>query len=159
YVQSKTHSIITYLRGQWYPKSKKVIPLSMLEKHFTEESLAWWYMDDRHLNIKNNTPKKIILSTDSFTIEENSYLIALLYEEYKLQFSIDQQNRIILYDQSQIRYFLHLISPHIHRSMYRKTIMYSLYSSIHKDKRTTIYLSQLIKILKPTFEINNVLSN
>src|SRR5690625_1801976 len=60
YVQSKTDPVITYLRGQWYPKKKKEIPLSMLEKHFTEETLAWWYMDDGHLNIKNDIQKKII---------------------------------------------------------------------------------------------------
>src|SRR5699024_2664434 len=66
YVQSRTSKVITFLRNQWYPTGKKIIPFSLLNKYLSEESLAWWYMDDGHLKIANNTPQKVILSTQSF---------------------------------------------------------------------------------------------
>lgn len=160
YVQSKTSYIITHLREQWYPEGIKVIPFFMLDKYFTTESLAWWYMDDGHLKIKNNIPKKVILSTESFTNMENKNLISFLNKKYHLHFSTDKQNRLILYDQFQIQYFLSLINPHVHYSMSRKILSHSLYCSVDlSSRRTTIYLPQSINISRPTFEINNALDN
>ena len=86
------------------------------------------------------------------------FLIAFLQGRYKLKFSIDKQNRIILYDQYQIIYFLDLINPYLHHSMYRKQIPYNLYRYSSPKKRTTIYLPLSIDIDKPTHEINHALS-
>jgi len=98
YVQSRTSEIISFLYQQWYPKGKKIIPFSLLDKFFNEESLAWWYMDDGHLKISKSTPEKIILSTESFTDIEIKKLILFLMAKYNLIFSVDKQRRIILYD-------------------------------------------------------------
>lgn len=75
YTQSRTDNIITYLRLKWYPNSTKILPYHSIEKYFTLESLAWWYMNDGHLKINNNVPEKIILSTDSFHSLENQWLL------------------------------------------------------------------------------------
>lgn len=156
-LQSKTSDVITYLYKMWYPNGVKIIPFTLLDKHFTLESLAWWYMDDGHLKMERSIPKKIILSTESFTDLEIFKLIDFIASKYKLTFSIDGQRRIILYDQYQIHYFLHLIYPYLHHSMYRKFIhKSSLYKTV-PAKRTTIYLPKEICISKPTKEINEAM--
>lgn len=156
YVQSRTSDIITYLRSQWYANSRKTIPFGQLTKYFNEQSLAWWYMDDGHLK-QNKKPEKIILSTDSFSREENHWLIDFLHKKYSLYFHLDKQNRLILYNQFQIYYFLHLVTPYLHSSMHRKTIKYYRYGFEPLAKRTTIYLPETIRIQSPTKEINAAL--
>ncbi|MBB6453621.1 hypothetical protein HNQ94_002070 [Salirhabdus euzebyi] len=158
YVLSKTSPIITQLESIWYHNRIKVVPMDFLEKYFNNLTLAWWFQDDGHLKLDKHTmkPRKIILSTDSFTKQENNQLINLLKRKYTITFTLDKQNRLIIYDATQILYFLHLVQPHIHHSMYRKTIpLLPLHDKVPiKAKRTTIYLPEEIKITKPTQELN-----
>jgi len=104
-VQSSPCQIITDLYEIWHPYENRHIPFEFLQKHFTSESLAWWYQDAGHLKKHENTLKKIVLSTSSFSIEENHRLIHLLNKKFSLQFSLDAQNRLLLYDQLQINFF------------------------------------------------------
>ncbi|RKQ34247.1 endonuclease [Oceanobacillus halophilus] len=157
YVQSRTADMITYLRLKWYPVNKKKIPFDLISKYFDEQSLAWWYMDDGHLKLEGNKPRKIILSTESFNKSENSWLIDFLKEKYNLHFYLDKQNRIILYDQFQIYYFLHLVTPYLHGSMHRKFLKSCEYRFHIPNKRTTIYLPTSIALKYPTKEINGAL--
>lgn len=160
YVQSKTSPVISYLHTYWYPSSKRVIPFHLLEYFFTAESLAWWYMDDGNLTADNDTPRKIILSTDSFSVEENHHLIFFLQQKFQLKFSLDAQNRLILYDSFQIHYFLYLIHPYIQQHcLYRKTRDHSFIFQTISARRTTIYLPSDIPVNKPTQDINNILSH
>ncbi|WP_438296403.1 endonuclease [Sporosarcina sp. FA15] len=154
-VQSRTDEVITNLYKQWYPNGRKVLPFDYIEKHLDERALAWWYQDDGHLKIVNGTVNKIILSTDSFSNQENNRLIQLILERFNLRFVIDGQNRILLYDQFQIIYFLHLVSPWLDESMNRKALPVQSLRPI--AKRTTIYLPTKFKLLKPTTEINEKL--
>lgn len=154
-VQSKTSSVITSIYEQWYPKGRKKLPTDFLERYLNEQALAWWYQDDGHLKIVNNVAQKIILSTDGFTKEENTWLSDYLFSKFHLKFLRDGQNRLILYDQFQIIYFLHLISPWLHKSMDRKKLPEQRFRPI--AKRTTIYLPAKIKLQKPTLEINDKL--
>lgn len=158
YVQSRTSNIITYLRTEWYSDSGKVIPFHLISKYFNRESLAWWYMDDGHLKCKGNKPLKIILSTESFSELENDRLIHFLKAKYHLQFHLDKQNRIILYDQFQIYYFLFLVLPYMHESMYRKLINRYNFIFDLSPKRTSIYLPASIQLRSPTKEINAILN-
>ncbi len=151
-VQSRTDEVITNLYKKWYPYGKKVLPFDYIEQHLDERSLAWWYQDDGHLKIVNGIVNKVILSTVSFSIPENEWLIRLLFDKFNLRFVIDGQNRILLYDQFQINYFLHLVSPCLHGFMNRKALPIQPIRPI--AKRTTIYLSEKFKLLKPTSEIN-----
>lgn len=156
-VQSKTHEIITALYEIWYPSGKKKLPMDWIQQHLNERSLAWWYQDDGHLKIVKGVASKIILSTDSFTREENEFLTQLLWQKWQLQFKIDGQNRLLLYDKFQIHYFLHLVSPWLHESMNRKALPIQPLRPI--AKRTTIYLPATYQIEKPTAEINEKLSS
>ncbi|OKL36340.1 hypothetical protein [Domibacillus mangrovi] len=69
-VQSRTDDKITLLESLWYEDRKKQLPLNFIEEYLYEEALAWWYQDDGHLKVADSVPKKIILSTDSFSSEE-----------------------------------------------------------------------------------------
>lgn len=159
YVQSKSNPLITTLRSIWYPDNKKSLPHDYISRHLDALALAWWYQDDGHLKKENEIPRKIILSTESFTHAENQFLINLLYNRFNLHFALDGQNRLLLYDQFQILYFLHLITPYLIPGMHRKIIrLYAIKQSVAASKRTTIYLPALFKLKLPTKEINEQLS-
>lgn len=151
-VQSRTSEVFCQLYELWYPYGKKELPFAYIENHFNDKTLAWWYQDDGHLKIQNGIPRKIILSTDSFSVVENQFLMDFLHKKYGFHFSLDAQNRLLLYDQYQIIYFLKLVDPYIHESMNRKRRMPYKLKKI--ADRTTIYLPNEIKISKPTAEIN-----
>lgn len=159
YVQSRTSDVISFLYTQWYPMGKKVVPFPLLKQFFNRESLAWWYMDDGHLKIIRGIPQKVILSTESFTSIEINKLILFLKSKYNLIFSIDKQKRMILYDQYQIYYFLNLVNPFMHRSMFRKITPYSSLIQTIAPARTTIYLPKKVHIIHPTKEINYTLGS
>jgi hypothetical protein len=158
YVQSKTNPVITSLEGIWYKNRKKRLPLDHLHDYLTPLSLAWWYQDDGHLKKKGNKLQKIIFSTESFTPHENQLLCIVLKDKFCLQFSTDKQNRIILYDQFQIHYFLYSVCSYIHPCMIRKTRTSCSLPFSTKAKRTTIYLPEEIYIKSPTMDINNALN-
>lgn len=120
--------------------------------------LVWWYLDDGHLKMNNGIPSKINLSTDSFTSFENQQLIELLERKYFLCFSLDGQNRLVLYDQLQIYYFYRMVEPFLHHSMSRKMLLSETKTKVNLSKRTTLYLPEDISILKPTRDINNMLN-
>jgi hypothetical protein len=119
-VQSRTSEVLCKLHKIWYPHSKKELPIAYIQEHFTDKSLAWWFQDDGHLKQQNGVPRKVILSTDNFSLMENQFLIDFLQKKYSLSFSLDGQNRILLYDQFQIIYFLKLVETYIHESMNEK---------------------------------------
>jgi LAGLIDADG DNA endonuclease family len=153
-VQSRTSDIITQLEKIWYYKKIKQIPFLYVESYLNEEALAWWYQDDGHLKVTNGIPRKVILSTDNFTTSENQQLIGILQRKFSLSFSLDSQNRLILYNQSQILYFNRLIHPYLHPSMDRKIIKLNAEKKVYSPKRTTIYLPTDIHVKNPTNEIN-----
>lgn len=152
-VQSRTSDVVSFLYETWYPKGKKELPFSYIEENFTDRSLAWWYQDDGHLKLDSDIPRKIILSTDSFSKKENLFLQQFLHAKYGFRFSMDGQNRLLLYDKFQIYYFLHIVEPYLHESMNRKKRPFSRVKQI--ANRTTIYLPADIILTKPTEEINN----
>ncbi|MBB5324272.1 hypothetical protein HNQ34_001365 [Anoxybacillus tepidamans] len=156
YTQSFKSKVVDQLKSLWYPNSRKTIPFEFLTYSFTPICLAWWYQDDGHLKIENDQVKKVILSTDGFTKAENEALIQLMRQRYDLNFSLDKQNRLILYDKPQIFYFIRLVKPYVHESMKRKiTIPSNLKESA--KKRTTIYLPNILHITQPTKDIHTIL--
>ncbi|MFF2448109.1 endonuclease [Neobacillus sp. NPDC058068] len=157
-VQSRTSNIITELEKLWYPERVKRIPFSYLESYLNDETLAWWYQDDGHLKMSNGIPRKIILSTDNFTTNENHHLQALLNDRFSLHFSLDGQNRLLLYDQPQILYFNRLTNQYMNPSMKRKIININKNVAELPPKISTFYLPVDIQINKPTLEINQQLN-
>src|SRR5699024_4548258 len=67
------------------------------------------------------------------------------------------ENRMILYDQFQILYFLYLITPYLHESMHRKTISFCKTHYGTPALRTTLHLYSNLNIKSPTKEINEAL--
>jgi hypothetical protein len=160
YVQSRTSPLFILLSQIWYQDNKKVIPFDLLSLTFDEAGLAWWYQDDGHLSVCNNKVKKIILSTDNFSDEENAILIKLLKQKFDLSFSIDGQNRLCIYDQQQILYFLYKVDPYIHFSMNRKKYFDNMDQLIIPlTKRITISLPSFITIKSPTKDITNIIEH
>jgi len=158
YTQSKTSDLATFLRNAWYPNGIKQVPFDLLKEHITTETLAWWYMDDGHLKTMNGKIQKVILSTESYTQQENEMLIQLLNQRFNLKFKTDKQNRLILYEQYLIHYFHYLIEPYMHVCMHRKMINQFLLPNNVLSKRTTIYLPKCIQVIKPTEHINKALN-
>jgi hypothetical protein len=159
YVQSRTSQLFVLLKHLWYQGNKKVIPFEILSILFDEAGLAWWYQDDGHLKIDDNKVRKIILSTDNFSREENEKLLELLKQKFNLSFSLDGQNRLCIYDQVQILYFLYKVKTYIHFSMDRKKYQLDNIneSFIPQTKRTTISLPNTISIKSPTKDIINII--
>ncbi|MDX8288945.1 endonuclease [Metabacillus indicus] len=158
YVQSKLSPLFDSLLPLWYKERTKSIPFRLLERVINPLTLAWWYQDDGHLKIQNNTPKKIILSTDSFTQKENRFLTELLYTQFNLHFKLDGQNRLVIYDQKQILLFLRIVHPYIHHSMKRKLLSPPEAELTFPDnKRTSIHIPIQILIRNPTQEIRDVI--
>lgn len=159
YVQSRTSIIFTILKNVWYNGNKKVLPLDLLKRVMSAETLAWWYQDDGHLVWKDGKVKKLILSTDSFTKDENLALIELVADVFNVRFSLDGKNRLCLYDQPQIMFLLYLVQDYIHPAMARKLPPYCtvIYSSNLPSKRTTIYLPFWLP--NPTSQIKNLIFN
>jgi hypothetical protein len=159
YVQSKTSHSIELLKECWYNQGTKVIPRYLLSKAISPRLLSWWYQDDGSLNVEGNNPKKIILSTESFTDQECNFLIDEIRKKYLLTFSLDGQGRLILYDKPSIYYFLNIIRHYLHTCMRRKDVIITPHqiSSHPKSKRTTIYLPKSLKIEQPTSQIKESL--
>ncbi len=158
--QSRISELITFLEMEWYKDRKKTIPFHLIETCFTNEMLAWWYYDDGHLKkSRSNIPQKIIISTECFSYVENTKLMKLFDKEFQLRFLLDNYNRLVLYDQPSIHYFLHLIQIPPVPCMERKHISYSESLPGLPDKRTTISLPINITLNKPTQEINDSLVN
>ncbi|MCM3194110.1 endonuclease [Priestia megaterium] len=159
YTQSKVGEISTLLKEVWYPKGKKILPLEFVKDHFSPLTLAWWYQDDGSLTISDSTIKKIILSTNSFSNQENKKLIEILFTNFNLLFSLDSQNRLVIYDQKQIFYFLSLVSEFIHPCMSRKiNIPKNKLPSFQLNQRTTITLPLTIPVTSPTKDLRHFLS-
>lgn len=157
YVQSYVCQEASLLKEIWYPQDKKTLPLTIIEDYLNPLCLAWWYQDDGHLKIQDGKSRKVILSTDSFTKTENEHLQHILKQKFSLTFSLDGQNRLILYDQPQIYYFLSIVKPFIHHSMDRKINIPIQEAVFPSYKRTTVYLPLFIKLETPTKDIYTML--
>jgi hypothetical protein len=81
--KSKAHPVWNDLRVQWYDENgNKKFP-DDLEKHFNEELLAYWFMDDGYNGPKPSHYQKFI-ATQSFSSEQVDYLVYLLNKKFSL---------------------------------------------------------------------------
>lgn len=161
YVQSRTNPLYNVLKEIWYKNKTKQLPLNILAEYLTPLCLAWWYQDDGHLKKKNYTPQRIILSTESFIREELRGLVKILEEKYKVSFTVDRQNRLVLYDQASILYFLSIIRPFLCKSMNRKDIYVKKYTinDFPISHRTSFYISSSLHFHSPTYEIKQLITS
>lgn len=86
---------------RWYPKGKKIVPQDIL---ITSTSCYWWFLGDGY-----NTDGNVYLCTDSFSSDDNKFLIKKLKEK-GFNPSLRSNNRIAFNKKDTIN-FLEWIKP------------------------------------------------
>lgn len=119
YYQSRTDEILDYFYSIWYHNGRKVLPMQWVASHLDTKGLALWFQDDGSLKKGGN---RIVLSTESFTLEERIFLQSLLLTKFNIVARIDNQNRLDISSRREVRKFQALVEPFVHPSMSRKSM-------------------------------------
>lgn len=121
--------VFNYYYDLFYLNGNKIIPVNLGEL-LTARSLAYWAMDDG-----NKTGTGFRLNTQSFTKDENLFLIKVLKDTFDLDCTINTHSkdlyRIYITTKSMPK-FKDLVSPYFHESM-----MYKLTEKDNNDKINT----------------------
>ncbi|MGB9803642.1 endonuclease [Desulfofundulus sp.] len=144
--QSRTSPLLERLYPTWY-KRRKIIPMDWVAQNLEADGLAIWFQDDGNLK---EGGRRIILSTESYTLEEKSFLRFLLQSKFNISANIDGQGRLDISSRLEVRKFQALVEPLMHASMFRKSmaeqwrqwaIQWQELAGIHRGTcRTSIYL-------------------
>jgi len=114
-----TSPFFNYYHDLFYSNGKKIIPVNLGEL-LTARSLAYWAMDDG-----NRVGTGFRLNTQSFTEDENLFLIKILKEKFDLNCTINTHSkglyRIYITTKSMPN-FKDLVSPYFHESMMYKLV-------------------------------------
>ena len=123
----------SYIDGQikhdWLIDGKKTVTKNVIDK-ITEESLAFWYMDDGCLSNKNsekNSPT-IRLNTQGFSYEENLLLSNMLVTKFGIGNTVETSQRnnktyyLIRIRNNSVKSFLEMVSPYMHNYFMYKTL-------------------------------------
>lgn len=112
-----TSPLFNYYHNLFYLNGNKIIPANLGEL-LTARSLAYWAMDDG-----NKTGTGFRLNTQSFTKDENLFLMKILKDNFNLDctLNIHSKNlyRIYITTKSMPK-FKDLVSPYFHESMMYK---------------------------------------
>lgn len=84
YGYSGRTTVSEYLTTQyerWYPKGSKIVPRDI---DLSDEMLLWWYLGDGTLHRRKSRPnyRRIMFCTDSFSVEDNEFLISKLKDRF-----------------------------------------------------------------------------
>ena len=88
YFRTVSHPILPQIRALFYQKRTKVISKELLEKHLGELALAIWIMDDGA-----REGKSIRINTQSFTKEENLWLIEFLRAKLGIKTTLNRDRK------------------------------------------------------------------
>lgn len=121
-VQSKRLPVFTELYNMWY-KNIKTLPCD-LEKFFTEETLAYWYMDDGYIHLKSRS-SDINFCTQNFNVEDVDILVNLLNKKFnfdatKVCYTKNNKYIIRISKKDKVKKFKDLVRPYIITSMLYK---------------------------------------
>lgn len=118
--KSRLHPIFTDIRTKYYDQSGH----KRVHKKFVEDidalGLAIWYMDDGYV-----TKNSCILSSCSFTLEEQQILADILLEKFDLHFNLGKHDNSMYLQAKDFPKFVKLIKPYVIPSMQYKLIPYS----------------------------------
>lgn len=81
-------------RKNFYPEDTKIIPIDIIKKYFTEESLYYMYMDDGSYD---KTANSYIINTQCFSKKNLLEFILFLKNKFNLDFNIKSDNSLYLY--------------------------------------------------------------
>lgn len=127
--KSKLHPIFTNIRLKYYDQNgfKRVF------KEFVDSidslGLAIWYMDDG--SVTNNS---CILSTCSFSLDEQRILSEILLNKFNLHFTIGRNSNSMYLLAEDFPKFVKLIKPYVIPSMQYKLIPYSKRVHVKSDE-------------------------
>ena len=88
---------LTELRNTFYIDGKKIIPIDMIQKYFTKESLYYMFMDDGSYDKSSNS---YIINTQCFTKTDLETFCTFLYKKFNLCFNIKNYNCLYLQHKS-----------------------------------------------------------
>ena len=119
-LKTRLHPYFTEIRLKHYDSSgNKRVHLDFI-KDISALGLAIWYMDDGYV-----TKNSCILSSCSFTIEEQQILADILLKKFGLHFTVGKNDNSMYLLAQDFPKFVEIISPYVVPSMQYKLIPYS----------------------------------
>ena len=117
YFRTVTHPEFSDYREFFYSNSRKIVPMDLLNKQFTEFSLGVWLMDDGAVD-----RKQLRLNTQSFSFSENEALASLLRAKFGIEARLnrDKDHYRLRINNASISRLKHLVGPYLIPSMLYK---------------------------------------
>ena len=117
YFRTITHPEFSKLRELFYPESRKIVPVEVLNAHFTTMSLAVWIMDDGSPEGGQLRP-----NTQSFSIDEVGALGCLLRAKFGLdaRINIDKGRPRLRFVAASMDRLVAIVKPYIVPTMLYK---------------------------------------
>ena len=114
YFKTKSTIQLSKMYFEWYPERVKIIPKTF--PHLTADTLCIWYLDDgsysklfRGKNL-STISHKLGISTESFTIEENKFLVDEIRKLTGISFSVIKSKnskwRMVLSGKNKVKNFI-----------------------------------------------------
>ena len=119
-LKSRVHPIFTKIRNECYDLTGHKRICKNFVADINELGLAIWYMDDGYV-----TRHSCILSTCSFTLEEQQILADLLLEKFGLHFTIGKNDNSMYLLAKDFPKFVDLIKSYVIPQLQYKLIPYS----------------------------------
>ena len=113
-IHTKTNKNLDMLYNAFYPKGKKVIPISLL-KHFTAQSLALMFMDDGSKDSKGGYN----IATNCFERDNIDEFRCFLFANFNIETTVHKGNRLYIKMNSK-NLFKTLVLPYMCKSMMYK---------------------------------------
>ena len=137
--KSRLHPIFTNIRIKYYDTSGHKRVFKEFVKDIDTLGLAIWYMDDGYV-----TKNSCILSTCSFTLEEQSILAGILLDKFGLHFTVGKHDNSMYLQAKDFSKFVELIKDYIIPSMQYKLITYSMRRVLDKQGELLEQLNESI---------------
>lgn len=118
--KSRLHPIFTDIRNKYYDLNGHKRVYREFVKDINALGLAIWYMDDGYV-----TKNSCILSTCSFTLEEQSLLSDIMLEKFGLHFTVGKHDNSMYLQAKDFPKFVEIVKDYIIPSMQYKLIPYS----------------------------------
>lgn len=137
--KTKLHPIFTDIRNKYYDSHGHKRVFKEFVKDIDALGLAIWYMDDGYV-----TKNSCILSTCSFTLEEQSLLANILLDKFGLHFTVGKHDNSMYLQAKDFPKFVELIKDYIIPSMQYKLITYSKRRVLNKQGELLEQLNESI---------------
>lgn len=118
--KTRLHPIFTKIRNSCYDSNGKKRVILDFVKDIDALGLAIWYMDDGYV-----TKNSCILSTCSFTLEEQTILSQLLLKKFQLHFNVGKNDNSMYLQAKDFPKFVALVKEFVIPSMQYKLVPYS----------------------------------